>query len=95
LQGSVHFDLIDIPVRTSGPARSKVSTRTANGWMQAKGSHAGETEEFAIVVSGRFELVMEGMTRACNPGDHLVVEAGVEHAIRVIEPGRLVLIGRT
>lgn len=57
-------------------------------------AHAGETEEFAIVVSGRFELVMKGMTRACNPGDHLVVEAGVEHAIRVIEPGRLVLIGR-
>lgn len=57
-------------------------------------AHAGETEEFAIVVSGRFELIMNGTTRTCLPGDHLVVGAGVEHAIHVIEPGRLVLIGK-
>lgn len=57
-------------------------------------AHAVDTEEFAIVVSGRFEVMMNGATLTCGPGDHLVVEAGVEHAIRVIEPGRLVLIGR-
>ena len=57
-------------------------------------AHAAEADEFAIVVTGRFELVMNGTTRAFGPGDHLVVEAGANHAIRVIEPGRLVLIGR-
>jgi quercetin dioxygenase-like cupin family protein len=57
-------------------------------------SHAAEAEEFAIVVSGRFEVTMNGTTTLCGPGDHLVVDAGMEHAIRVIEPGRLVLIGR-
>lgn len=56
--------------------------------------HAAEAEEFAIVVSGRFEVTMNSTTTPCGPGDHLVVDAGVEHAIRVIEPGRLVLIGR-
>ena len=58
-------------------------------------AHASDAEEFAIVVSGRFEVTMNGTTLPCGPGDHLVVEAGVHHAIRVIEPGRLVLIGRT
>lgn len=57
-------------------------------------AHAGEAAEFAIVVSGRFELCMNDTTRSFGPGDHLVVEAGIEHAIRVIEPGRLVLIGK-
>lgn len=57
-------------------------------------AHAGETDEFAIVVSGHFELIMNGTTTAFGPGDHLVVKAGIHHAIRVIEPGRLVLIGK-
>lgn len=57
-------------------------------------SHTAETEEFAIVATGRFEVTMSGTTMRCGPGDHLVVDAGVEHAIRVIEPGRLVLIGK-
>jgi len=57
-------------------------------------AHAGDTAEFAIVVSGRFKLCMNDTTRSFGPGDHLVVEAGIEHAIRVIEPGRLVLIGK-
>lgn len=57
-------------------------------------AHASDAEEFAIVVSGRFEVTMNGVTLPCGPGDHLVVEAGVEHAIRVVEPGRLVLIGK-
>lgn len=57
-------------------------------------AHAAETEEFAVVIAGRFELDMNGETLSCGPGDHLVVGAGVDHAIRVIEPGRLILIGR-
>ncbi|MFC3072057.1 hypothetical protein [Shinella pollutisoli] len=57
-------------------------------------AHAAETEEFAIVLIDRFELVMNGRTRSFGPGDHLVVAAGIDHAVRVIEPGRLVLIGK-
>lgn len=57
-------------------------------------AHASETDEFAIVVSGRFELISQGETIQFGPGDHAVVKAGVDHAIKVIEPGRLVLIGQ-
>lgn len=57
-------------------------------------AHAGETEDYVIIVSRRFEMVMSGTTRACLPDDHLVVDACIDYAIRVIEPGRLVLIGK-
>lgn len=56
-------------------------------------AHVAESDEFAVVISGRFELMLDGATRNCGPGDHLVVAAGTEHGIRVIESGRLIIIG--
>jgi quercetin dioxygenase-like cupin family protein len=40
-----------------------------------------ETEEFAYVVSGRGELLLDGRTLAFGPGDALYVPSGVWHAV--------------
>ncbi|MBB3810468.1 cupin domain-containing protein [Pseudochelatococcus contaminans] len=56
-------------------------------------AHAAETDEFAVVLSGRFAVRLEGSEQTCAAGDYLLVPAGMSHAIRVLEPGRLILIG--
>ncbi|ATN37357.1 hypothetical protein ACO34A_26690 (plasmid) [Rhizobium sp. ACO-34A] len=56
--------------------------------------HAAEADEFAVVLSGRFEVDVEGVVQTCHAGDYMIVPQGRSHSIRVLEPGRLILIGK-
>lgn len=40
------------------------------------------------------EVASDGKTMVCGPGDHLIVDAGIEHTGLIIEPGRLVLLSQ-
>lgn len=57
-------------------------------------AHAAEADEFAVALSGRFEVDVEGSVHVCGAGDYLIVPKGSVHAIRMLEPGRLILIGK-
>ena len=57
-------------------------------------AHAAEADEFAVVLSGRFEVEINHFVRICCSGDYLIVPQGSDHAIRMLEPGRLLLIGK-
>lgn len=56
-------------------------------------SHAAISDEFAVVLSGRIRVTINGTTSSHGPGDYLVVPAGTEHAISAEIPSRLILIG--
>ena len=40
------------------------------------------TDELLMVVEGELELEMQGQTRRPNPGDEVLVPAGVTHTVR-------------
>lgn len=56
-------------------------------------SHAAISDEFAVVLSGRIRVTINGTASTHGPGDYLVVPAGTEHAISAEIPSRLILIG--
>ncbi|WLS04953.1 cupin domain-containing protein [Shinella oryzae] len=64
---------------------------TVDGDMPA---HAAESDDFFVVLSGRFEVDVEGAINVCAAGDYMMVAKGSSHAIRMLEPGRLILIGK-
>jgi quercetin dioxygenase-like cupin family protein len=55
-------------------------------------AHAAEADELAVVISGQFELNISRFVRICRAGDYMIVPQGSDHWIRMIEPGRLLLI---
>lgn len=57
-------------------------------------SHAADSDEFAVVLSGSVRVVLNGETHRYGPGDHMIVPKGVEHAIIPDGQSRLILIGR-
>lgn len=57
-------------------------------------AHAAEADELAVVLSGRFEMEINCFVRLCGSGDYLIVPQGSDHSIRMLEPGRLLLIGK-
>ncbi len=57
-------------------------------------SHAATGDEFAIVISGRIRVTLEGEASCYGPGDYLVVPRGAEHGITAELPSRLILIGK-
>lgn len=57
-------------------------------------AHAAESEEFAVVLSGRFEANVDGAVSVCGAGDYMIIQKGCVHSIRALEPGRLILIGK-
>lgn len=57
-------------------------------------AHVADSDEFAVILSGRFEILLDGTPRSGGPGDCIFVGRGQDHAIRVLEAGRLILIGK-
>lgn len=53
--------------------------------------HSHPQEQAIIVVSGEFELTIDGETRTVQAGDAAIVPAGVEHGVRTGDkPARVV-----
>lgn len=55
-------------------------------------SHQASHDELAVVPSGRVDVDLAGRRLRLEAGDHLIVPAGVEHAVRSMGAARLLLV---
>lgn len=53
--------------------------------------HAHAEDQAAYVVSGKFEVTLDGTAHELGSGDAYLIPGGVTHAIRAIETGSYVL----
>ena len=53
--------------------------------------HAHSEDQTAYVVSGKFEVTLDGTPHELGAGDAYLIPGGVNHAIRAIETGSYVL----
>jgi quercetin dioxygenase-like cupin family protein len=55
-------------------------------------SHAHPNEEVCNVLEGEFELTVDGETRIAGPRWVGVVPADVEHSVRALRDGRVIVV---
>jgi quercetin dioxygenase-like cupin family protein len=53
-------------------------------------SHKHPNEQSGYVVSGKYNIVIDGVAHAIGPGDSYSVPRDIEHRIEIIEPGEVV-----
>lgn len=54
--------------------------------------HGHNRDQVAYQVAGRFEVKLNGVTKAIGPGDGYSIPAGTSHSVRCLEKGSYVLI---
>ena len=44
----------------------------------------------SYIVSGRFEITIDGVTKEMGPGDSFLIQSGLMHAARCLESGEII-----
>lgn len=44
----------------------------------------------SFIVSGRFEITIDGVTKEMGPGDSFLIQSGLMHAARCLESGEII-----
>lgn len=82
------FHGVDVDVVVAGDEAMVTKMRFAAG--NDVPFHSHPNTQSGYVVSGRIRLRTDEVDEELGPGDAYSIPAGVEHAIRVIEPGHVV-----
>lgn len=87
--------IVHRPGSTSRPLIKTDSIKLQEVFFEAgigSASHAHPEEQAAYVVSGAFEIDLEGSTYEVRAGDAYSIPGGVVHSVRALDTGSYVLV---
>jgi quercetin dioxygenase-like cupin family protein len=78
---------VDFAVLSHGP--ESMLTKMLYKMEDAPPVHRHPNEQSGYVISGRYNIVIDGVAYPIGPGDSYTIPRNVEHRIEILEPGEV------